>query len=123
MAEFFDHEDEMEFSEIPIPDSITMYPIGAENILINGPAITTQTVTITNRTPRNPKRDAMMLSAFLVCSLEEQVLYLLAERLYKEVLLPYMQESVSLLGSIQANSAKSKPKKSPKNPDPPEDES
>lgn len=90
----YDHDEDDPFAGFDQegPGQVAVHlPIG-ETLLVSGPRQMPVIISISNKTERNPKRDARMLATFLSTSLDEQTIYFLSEYLFAEHLAPMMQD-------------------------------
>lgn len=114
-SEMYNHEDDFEQflgEGNSIPEISLNLPFG-ETVAVNGHRQIPSIITISNKTERNPKRDARMLATVLTCALDEQTVFHLAEYLFAEHLAPMMQESKNLFSAFQEIKPKVVKKKSP----------
>lgn len=112
--DLYNHEDIFEEPENEAPTFLISLPAG-ETLVINGPRQTPMVITITNKSERNPKRDAKMLAACLATSIDEQTMYYLTELLIAEYMAPMVQETKRLLEAQAAQERVKPPRKPSKN--------
>lgn len=116
MDDMYNHEEDFEsfFAEEGSGPNISLNLPFGETLAVNGHRQIPNIITISNRTERNPKRDARMLASVLTCALDEQTVFHLAEYLFAEHLAPIMQqETKSLFSAFQEMKPKMPKKKTP----------
>jgi hypothetical protein len=125
MDDMYNHEDDFEqyFGESTSEPAISVSLPFGETLAVNGHRQIPSIITISNKTERNPKRDARMLASVLTCSLDEQTVFHLAEYLFAEHLAPMMQESRNLFSAFQEMKPKMQQEKPkvPKKKSPPKE--